>query len=118
LNFLKAKNQRTTFSLIQKTIERGTGRSFTLARFQQILYAAPELYIHHWDLRHKTPELIIEVPKNIAAILENPQGTPASSEPYDGKFTTPLLNQRASFFDQALRRCAVDHYNEVRHVTL
>jgi hypothetical protein len=79
---------------------------------------APELFIHHWDLRHKTPELIIDVPKNIAAILENPQGTPASSEPIDGKFTTELFKKRASFFDQGLRRCLVAHYNEVKNAVL
>ena len=85
-----------------------------------MLYVCPELFTHRWELKlqQTIPELIIDIPKNIEAVLENPEGTPASSVPYEGKISSKIAQRRINLFDQRLRQLIARHYENMKHSLL
>ena len=50
-------------------------------------------------MKSTAPELIIDIPKNIEAVLDNPETTPASTEVYEGKISSKLGQRRINLFD-------------------
>lgn len=62
---LKLKKSQCFFSDLKIMVERSILREFTLERFQQICFVAPEFFIHKWrkNQDHKV-DLLIEIPNN------------------------------------------------------
>jgi hypothetical protein len=101
LNYLKARRHITSFNVIKSGIEQSLGRQVTQELFEQFLFLEPEFFIYRWEARQggKFHDLIIEVPRNIKAVLEKPD-VRASPKGMEKELKSEVLWKRKTRFYQ------------------
>lgn len=109
LNLLHHRQTVATFTNIKNFVERDVVRTFTMSHFKQIIFVAPFLYNHSWELKHGKMEAIIGVPSNYDAILRD-NSVSASQDNHYGILPGSIMHQRKNLFKKLLQeRCVSDY---------
>ena len=69
----KGRRKLTTFEEVRKSIEESYHRKFEMKTFTQMVFVAPEFFIHTWDkFKGNTDyKLLIDIPSRIVAIIRS-----------------------------------------------
>mmetsp|Transcript_18358 Transcript_18358/g.13362 ORF Transcript_18358/g.13362 Transcript_18358/m.13362 type:complete len:103 (+) Transcript_18358:667-975(+) len=100
-------------STLTPMVERQLHKKFALKHLQQMLWIAPNFFIHKWELKKGKQELLIDIPANIKLILEmyfKQEAVEPTAAPVQGLVPNEVLLRRSAVFKSSLLMLTMQHF--------